>query len=278
MTESDKQREEELLKSAKLMQTAMAPMIANMEAISKVMQPTLRAIEAIRVNIMPSLKIIETWQKSFIPIFDKIDFNKLEAKAKEMKTMAFKKFIKEWGWLVNQKTINFGDYCFGLYKKHGDRGFKDKVNRWFYHTENLDTVLRDIDDKFPLRHKIIHEGLDYHHKKNYSCSVTLLLPHAEGILWDLGMKKKLVRKGYNSKKKYVKYGKLNSNEWELSQLSKQLFPKDKFHNIIVKEIFCDGPRNKIIHGRNIYLKKEREINRWRSTLLILTLWRLSDEF
>jgi len=38
------------------------------------------------------------------------------------------------------------------------------------------------------------------------------------------------------------------------------------------------PADKILHGRNVYLMKEREINRWRSTLLILTLWRLSDEF
>ena len=38
------------------------------------------------------------------------------------------------------------------------------------------------------------------------------------------------------------------------------------------------PTDKILHGRNVYLMKEREINRWRSTLLILTLWRLSDEF
>src|SRR3989344_330500 len=202
MTEADKRREEELLKAAKLMQIAMAPMIANMQAISKVMEPTLRAMNSIRLNLMPSLKIMENWQKSFIPIFDKIDFKKLEARAKEMQTPAFRKFIKEWGWLINQKSINFGDYCYGLYKKYGDRRFKDKVNRWYYHKENLDAVLKDIKDKFPLRYKIIHEGLNYHHKKNYSCSISLLLPHAEGILWDLGMKKKLVRKGYNSERKF----------------------------------------------------------------------------
>lgn len=278
MTEADERREEELLKAAKMMQIAMAPMIANMQAISRAMEPILRAMETIRLNLMPSLKIMENWQKTFIPIFDRIDFKNLEARAKEMRTPAFKKFIKEWGWLINQKSITFGDYCYGLYKKYGDKKFKDKVNRWYYHKENLDVVLKDIKDKFPLRYNVIREGLDYHHKKNYSCSITLLLPHTEGILWDLGMKKKLVRKGYNSKKKCVKYGKKRNNEWDLPSLSKQLFPKDKFHSILVKEIFCNGPRNRILHGRNVYLKKEREIGRWISTLLILTLWRLSDEF
>ncbi len=277
MDEKDKKREEALLKAAKQMQIAMAPMIANMQAISRAMEPTFRAIESISKNIMPSLKIMEQWQRSFIPIFELTDFKNLTAKAKEMQTPAFKKFIKEWGWLVNKKSINFGDYCFGLYKKYGENGFKNKVNRWFYHKDNLNDVLKEIKKKFPERYKIIKEGFDFHAKKNYSCSITLLLPHAEGILWELGMKKKYVRKGYNSKKKFSKYVKNSKAEWELGELSKSLFPKDKFHNIIVNDIFCDGPRNKILHGRNIYNKKEKEISRWRSTLLILTLWRLSDE-
>ena len=271
-------RDKELLKAAKQMQRAMAPMIANVQAISRAMQPTLKAMETIRVNVIPSLKIIESWQKSFIPIFDKIDFKKLEAKAKEMKTHAFKKFIKEWGWLVNQKSISFGDYCYGVYKKYGNKGFKDKINRWFYHKDNLDTVLKDIKSKFPDRYGIIKEGFEFHVKRNYACSISLLLPHTEGILWDLGMKEKYVRKGYNSKRKYTKYVINSKEEWKLEELSKKLFPKDEFHNIIVKEIFCEGPRNKILHGRNIYNKKQKEISRWRSTLLILTLWRLSDEF
>jgi len=278
MEGNSKNKQKETIKAAKQMQIAMAPMIANMRAISQVMQPTLRAIKAMRINIIPSLKIIESWQKSFIPIFDRIDFKKLEAKAREMKTPAFKKFIKEWGWFVNKKSISFGDYCYGLYKKYGEKGFKDKVNRWFYHKSNLNTVLKDIKSKFPERYRIIKEGFEYHSKRNYACSITLLLPHTEGILWELGVKRKYVRKGYNSKKKYVQYINNSKDEWELEELSKKLFPKDKFHKIIVKEIFCEGPRNKILHGRNIYNKKVNEISRWRSTLLILTLWRLSDEF
>jgi len=279
MTEGDKKREEELLKAARQMQIAMAPMIANMQALSRVMQPALRAIESIQLNIMPSLKIMESWQKSFIPIFDKIDFKRLAEKAREMKTPAFKKFIKEWGWLVNKKSISFGDYCYGLHKKYGDRGFRNKINRWFYDKDNLKTVLKDIKPKFLHRYPIIKEGFKYHGKRNYACSINLLLPHTEGILWDLGMKKKLVRKGYNSTKKYTQYkNKTKDDEWELHELSKKLFPKDKFHNIIVRDIFCEGPRNKILHGRNIYRGKQKEISRWRSTLIILTLWRLSDEF
>ena len=278
MSDEFSKTQEGLLRAAKQMQLAMAPMIANMQAISKVMQPTLIAIESLETNILPSLKLIGNWQKNFIPLFNNIDFEKLEAKAKDMKTPAFKKFIKEWGWIVNKKSISFGDYCYGLYKKYGDKGFRNRISRWFYSKDNLALVLKDIKFKFPERYSIIAEGFEYHKKKKYACAITLLLPHTEGILWDLGMKEKLVRRGYNSKKKLSQY-KNNSKdyEWKLEELSKKLFPKDTFHNIIVNEIFCDGPRNKILHGRNIYNKKQREISRWISTLLILTLWRLSDE-
>ena len=280
MTNNSKDEQKELLKAAKQMQRAMTPMIESMQqTISPSIQPTLRAMESLRLNIIHSLKFIGHWQENFIPIFDKIDFEKLVQRAKEMETPAFKKFIKEWGWLVNNKSVTFGDYCYGLYKKYGDNGFKDKINRWFYHKDNLNLVLKDIKPKFPERYPIIKEGFNYHGKRNYACSITLLLPHAEGILWDLGMKKGLVRKGYNSTKKHSKYKEnLSDNNWKLQELSKKLFPNDKFHKIIVKEIFCEGPRNKILHGRNIYQKKQKEISRWRSTLLILTLWRLSDEF
>ncbi len=204
-----------------------------------------------------------------------------------MNTPAFKGFIKEWGWLFNKKSINLGDYCFGLYKKYGNKEFRNKVSRWFYHEENLNDVFKDIKKKFPERYQIIKEGFNFHAKKNYSCAITLLLPHTEGILWEFGIKKKYVKKGYNSGKKYKKY--FTSDEllrlknknkwatWKIQDLSKNLFPNDKFHNIIVNNIFCDGFRNKILHGRNIYNKKEKEISRWNSTLLILTLWRLTDE-
>ncbi len=278
MTEKPNDNEKELTKAAKQMQLAMAPMIAQMQSISNSIQPTLRAIEAMRINILPSLKIMKSWQKNFIPIFNRIDFQRLAQKAQEMNTPAFKSFIKEWGWLVNNKSISFGDYCYGLYKRYGNRGFKNKINRWFYHKDNLDLVLADIKSRFPERYSIIAEGVEYYKKNNYACSITLLLPHVEGILWDIGMEKKLVRKGYNSMKKYsIHVTSKKRNEWKLSGLSSKLFPKDKFHQILIKEIFCEGPRNKILHGRNIYNKKQREMSRWRSTLLILTLWRLTDE-
>ncbi len=278
MTKATNNSQKELIEAARKMQIAMAPMINNLNAISQSVQPTLRALKLIQANLLPALKIIESWQKEFIPLFNRIDFTKLTAEAKEMQTPSFKKFMREWGWFINNKSISFGDYCYALYKKYGTNGFKDKINRWFYHKKNLNTVLKDLKSKFPERYHILKEGFEYHRKRNYACSITLLLPHAEGILWDLGMKKKIVRRGYASKKKYKRYINSNKTEWDLAELSKKLFPTDRFHKIIVKEIFCDGPRNKILHGRNFHSGKQKEISRWFSTLLILTLWRLSDEF
>ena len=226
-------------------------------------------------------------QSNLVELFKStIQLNRnLQAQMRELRTPTFRKFNEKWGWLFDQKSIQFHDDWYEAYKKYGDTGFEDKISKWLYSIKNINKVLKDIKSKFPERLHVIKEGLYYHRKMNYSCSIALLLPHAEGILWELGMKKKYVRKGYNSKKKYSRYRNDSSDEeWKLQDLSKKLFPSgefpelDKFHGIIVRELFCEGPRNKILHGRNIYNKKEKEISRRRSTLLILTLWRLSDEF
>lgn len=249
----------------------------------KIVEPWVIQAEIMRKSMSPWFEQIKKIQATFIPIFSSEELERLRKKFQEMHTPTFKKFVKEWGWFVNKMPVRFGDYCFVLYKKHGEKGFKNEISRWFYHKKNLNRVFKILKDKFPKpRMEIIREAFEYHHKRNYSCSITLLLPQTEGILWDLGMKIGLVKKGYNSTKTTKKRKKIiKSDTWELHKLSKELFPKDKedrFHTIIVHEVFCEGFRNKILHGRNIYRGKEKEISRWRSTLLILTLWRLSEEF
>ena len=235
--------------------------------LSKSLQQHFRVIESVGPKIPPVVIASEKWQTNILSIFKEVDRE------------TSNKFFNEWGWLFYQKPWTFGYYWRKLYKKYGDNSFKDKLNGWFHKKANLNKVVNDIKLKFPERFHVLQEGCDYHIKRNYSCSITLLLPHIEGILWDLGLEKKYVKKGYNSKKKYSRFiTDPNHKEWDLTELSRKLFPEDRFHNMIVKEIFCEGPRNKILHGRNIYNKKEKEISRWKSTLMILTLWRLSDEF
>lgn len=84
----------ELLESVKVMEKAIETMLINfrsqmteptMRAI-KAIQPTIWAIETMQSAITPAMKQIEAIQKSFIPLFDNIDFEKLAEKAKEMNT------------------------------------------------------------------------------------------------------------------------------------------------------------------------------------------------
>lgn len=232
-----------------------------------------RLIEQLQKNIIEINRI----QEKFLPLVP-IKYSGLLKEvvegALEMNSPSFKSFRKDWGWLVNNKVFTFGDYCYGLYKKQGDKNFKDTINRWFYNKKHLNIVLTDIQEVFSNpRIQVIKNGLEFHRKKNYSCSICLLLPQVEGLVWELGVKKDLVKRKYNSKEK-----KDGSGDWELQELSKKLFPNDKFHKIIVREIFSEGFRNAVLHGRNIHRGREKEISRWHSTLLILTLWRLSDEF
>lgn len=241
----------------------------------RIMTDYASKISDVYKNIKPFLKQVESYQKSFIPLLNiQKNLNKILKIAKERNTKKFKEFYKEWGWLLKTKPVSFGNYCYALYKKYGEVKFKDKVNRWFYHKKNLNSLLRQLRKKIPKeRMKVIKEGFNYHGKRNYTCSIILLLPHTEGLLWDLGVKKGLVKTSYNTIEK-----KKTSGNWKLHILSKALFPNDKFHNILVDEVFCSGFRNKVLHGRYVYRTREKEIKRWRSTLLLLTLWRLIDEF
>ena len=277
----NKNREEGLFKAAKELKLAMAPLIASMGAINQSTLAFRQASENLALqtklafmnaNLVPKMLEINQFHRILPPLFDVSLMEELTKKAKELNTPAFRKFNKEWGWLINKKPIRLGDHLYGLYKKQGDRKFKETINRIFYYNKNLKIVLDDVKQKYSERAKIIETAFQFHVKRDYTCAITLLLPHVEGILWDIGMKRRLVKRGYNSKKKFKSH-----EEWKLHNLSKLLFPKDNFHKIIVNEIYCDGYRNIVLHGRNVYRKKQKEISRWRSTLLILTLWRLTDE-
>ena len=264
------------------------PQLEISQRIVEAIKPQLEISKRIAESIRPQLEISrivsenlniigqsyrDSLNKWFPPLFDKDFLQNLSKIAKKYNSPEFKRFSKEWGWIINKKSIPFGDYLFGLYQKHGKSKFKDKFNRIFYHKSNLETILKDVKEKFPGRYHIIKEAFHLHSQKKYSSSIILMLPQVEGILWELGMKRKIVRRGYNSE--YLKGNK--TQKIKLTNLSKKLFDKDKFHNIIAVDIFAEGFRNKVLHGRNIYNNKEREISRWKSTLLILTIWRLCDE-
>ncbi len=228
-------------------------------------------MEKLNEVVRPSMLFHSQWQ---LRIIDEI--TKSQAFVKELRefhTPTHKKFRKEWGWLVGKRPFRVGNYWYSYYKKRGNNKFRDALCRWFSSKRNQNYLLNEMNTVFPeKRIEIIKEGFKYHRDKRYSISIPLLLPQVEGVLWDLGAKKGKVRKAYNSREKK------SGGEWELPELSKEIFPNDKFHKIIVREIYSEKFRHPVLHGRNIHKGKEKEISRWRSTLLILTLWRLSDEF
>jgi len=257
---------------AKLVQ----PTIERQKSIMESLKPSIRIANSIRESIVPSLKLIENWQQQFIPLFDKSLIDNLIEWQEKVKSSEYQAFIKEWGWFFSKKTYSFGDYCFGLYKKFGAEKFSNRLTKWFLIKENMSPFIEEIRDHFPLRVAIINDGINFHLRGNYASAITLMLPHAEGVLWKIGQKKGVVESKYTSEK-IVENNVVKSKKWKLSRLAKKLFPHDRFHEIIVKEIFCAGPRDRILHGRNIYKGKQKEVNVWLSTLLILTMWRLADE-
>ena len=217
------------------------------ESLKPIQQLNFPAISlAVSPVVFDQLNLL---QKSFIPLFDNLKNSKILEYSKEIKSRKYKAFIRAWGWLVYKKSVTLGDYCYALYKKYGNSTLNNKLNRHFYYKSNLNIVYNNLKEsgisKFRLT--IINEAFEYHREKKYNISIPLMLTQVEGLVWELGVLRKKVGKGYNSTKKIGK-----KEQWKLHELSKELFPKDEFHKKLVKEIFKDGFRNKVLHGRNIH--------------------------
>ncbi|MBT3960663.1 MAG: hypothetical protein HOE96_02185 [Candidatus Marinimicrobia bacterium] len=272
MMELSKPFIDEQKKMAKLME----PLVAQHTLMVDAMKPTLKIVQSIRESILPSIKLIENWQKQFMPLFDNSQIENLIKWKERTDSKEYQSFMAEWGWFFRKRNYSFGDYCFGLYKKFGDNELKNQLIQWFNVAENITPLVEEIKIKFPGRYSVLQDGFNFHSLGNFASSITLMLPHTEGILWEIGQKKCVVETKYTSEKR-VENNVAKSTKWKLSGLAEKLFPNDKFHKIIVKEIFCAGPRDKILHGRNIDHNTDKECNSWLSTLLILTLWRLADE-
>ncbi len=252
------------------------PIIEQHKAMLNTLKPSIEIAESIRKNIVPSLKLIEKWQEQFIPIFDKELIENLTKWKEKKESPEYQSFIKEWGWFFSKRVYSFGDYCFGLYKIYGSTEFPNQLISWFSVKDNMHHLIENIKLKFLLRYPIIRNGINFHLEGNYASAITLLLPHTEGILWDLGQQNGKVVQKYSSEI-IIKNNPQKSQKWNLKKLSEELFGNEKFFQILTNDVFCKGPRDKILHGRNVYQNEQKEITKWFSTLLLLTLWRLVDE-
>jgi len=251
------------------------PIIEQQKKSLENIKPLIDQQQALLESLKPNLVIIQKLQRQFIPIIDNGFIEEIKTWNEVKETPEFKSFYKNWHWIFRKKKVSVWDYWFGLFTQTGSDKFSEELINEFSKSSNLDKLSKDIEKKFPLRFSVIEDGLKFHLKGRFDSAVTLLLPHTEGILWELGQLKGKVVNEYNSIKE-IKNGK-KGQRLNLSKLSKELFDDEIFYNILIKDVFCAGPRDKILHGRNIYQNEQKEITKWFSTLLILTLWRLADE-
>jgi len=194
--------------------------------------------------------------------------------AKNIDWEGFEEFEEEFGWL---EAISM-TYAFKLkdvLKQEGKEKVWEKLIEDLNDPEFLKEFKEDI-RKVKLvdgRIHILNKGLEHHENKDYISSIPLLLSQIEGIIWDLGIYKKIVEPKPNSKYKIDINGNcvLDSRgkriEWRLGEILQYMFgKKSKFVNHTEDNVYSKELRHPVLHGRQTDYNEAQN-----STMLVLLL-------
>lgn len=195
----------------------------------------------------------------------------------------FEKFSTQIHWM-DPLSLGVVFDCFSAYNEQGSdiNAAWSKLFSYFHDNEflkDVEEVIVQSDIVIP-RKDIIRTGLKHHQNGDYVSSLSVLLPHAEGLIWELGVKKGLVEPCYNSKIK-IKNGKrvlINKSgqaraqpeEWSLLDLVNAIWgtgqPTDEFRDRYGQDIYSKNFRHVMLHGRDISQYSEKN-----SVMVILCL-------
>ena len=113
----------------------------------------------------------------------------------------YKNFKYNWiGYAIEKEEYRdlFYDYT-----RNGIETVEEKLKNKYSTNDAFD----DIEDRFSqvdiLNHRLsaLSEAFEAHTQEKYFSSICLLYPQIEGIIWDIGVSKGFVKKGYNEKTK-----------------------------------------------------------------------------
>jgi len=188
----------------------------------------------------------------------------------EMKKPEYKKCKRDLAYLLPFCTSELFAWLYEGYRLNGEKEGWNKIESIFSERSVINAITEQIfaSELMEKRNKIIQMGLEAHLRKNYITSISILLPQAEGVVWDLGVAMKLVSPESNSKKKMSSNG-----EWGFKELIYEIWKDpqlNEFHDKIKDEYYSKEFRHPILHGRDI-----SQYNRKRSTELILLIWGIS---
>lgn len=232
----------------------------------------LAMFDSIQRVINSSLLPIQRLQEQ-MNLFNSIQFNIFDNILKDPVT---KEYLDEFGWI---EAFGYGYHWF-LSSNYS----KEKSRVWAILLEDLkDEELTSkqlnkltANPVFSPRMRIIKRAVEAHKGGDYVISIPLLLMQIEGVLWDYGVKKKIIEDAYNSKKRIDQNGSVilrsdgKPNEATIQFLLSQLcHGGSNFQNHMNEKVYSTDFRHPVLHGRLLNYDEEE-----RSALLLLTLYSL----
>jgi len=247
----------------------------SIESIQKAMEPIqlIKAQFASQIATLskPINEFAVNYANSIAPIIDIIKNIDLEG---------FEEFKNEFGWL-EAISIGYGYKLKNILKDEGKEAVWNDLINTLNNENELTEIYKEITtyELIKPREIIIAQIFEHHKNKDYISSIPLLLSQIEGMIWDLGIYKKIVDFQPNSKYKIDINGKLvldskgKKIEWQLGELLEYLFSKEsKLTTHTNTKVYSKELRHPILHGRNTNYADPQT-----STMLMLLLCTIAEK-
>lgn len=218
---------------------------------------TLKSFQEYSSKIQSQIKTISDFNKNLnSKIFSFVD------KIKELKDL-----YEEIGWieflplpyLFELNEIYETEKIDGVYKKLQE-DFGTDIS------SDFETML-DSKDFVVKRKELINNAINKHEKSDYISSIPLLLIQIEGLTWDYGQHKGLVKDSENSEELTFK----PKYKSKLKSLFEEIFGESKLSEHFKDGVYVKNLRHKIIHGRECEYSNELT-----SLLLIILLFTILE--
>ena len=174
----------------------------------------------------------------------------------------FEMFIKEFDWM-GPLSLAALFACYDRYKPDENlEAAWDELKAVFRRLDMLNDVEKLFRQSRIPRNRldILTKGLEHHKNRDYVSSVSVLLPQAEGLVWDIGVAKGIVDPLYNSRVKLVSgkpvLGKKGKPvQWTSAAIAGEIWGfSDRSHKAFNRkyggEIYSKDFRHPILHGRD----------------------------
>jgi len=194
---------------------------------------------------------------SLIPDYSSM-FKDIFSSLSKLNLKAAKKFNKEFPWLGFLK-LGFALELGEVLEKEGKTKVFEKLNE-LLKTGDFEKYLEEKLDKIKFmnkRKKIILAGYKFYKEGDYLASTSILIPQVEGVIWDLGIHKKLVSSEKEGDRRVIDCSentiKLKGKimEWDLLSLIDHLFNDDLPKGEHLRKYFYSPIRTPVAHGRKI---------------------------